>query len=425
MSGLVETALAAKSTLATLAMMAAQGAVLALIAAILARGRVRPAWQAAVWLVVLAKFVLPWGPAMPWSLADLFASVAGGAPGGAAVAVDAHAAGGEATPALAPLAGWLALGALWIAGGAFVVGRAVAGHVRTLRAASRAAEAPAPARELLATLAPRVRARLVIGDAATGPYVVGVFRPTIVIPAVLLEEPALLRAALLHELAHVRRRDGLANVIQLAALAVFWWFPVVRFASRRYELARERACDAWALDAGDVSRPAYARLLVRMVQLRVAAAPALAAPRALDERIAGVLGPPVRPRLGIVHRLAVIAWAMLALGGARHAIARGGGEICTYTPALAEAIRQAHPEADADHDGVLSYDEACDFQAELRRRTPVASAGFTEQVSTREEVSGELLAEPLCCDCDAPAGRSRPLASSTEASCQKEEGADR
>ena len=66
----------AKSIVELLAAMGAQGTVLAVLALVITRaGRLRPGWQAAVWLVVLVKFVLPWGPAMPWSLADLFAAL--------------------------------------------------------------------------------------------------------------------------------------------------------------------------------------------------------------------------------------------------------------------------------------------------------------------------------------------------------------
>ena len=92
---------------------------------------------------------------------------------------------------------------------------------------------------------------LVVGDAAVGPHVVGLLRPIIVVPPALLDDAALLRAALLHEVAHVRRRDAIGRFIQVAATSMMWWFPLVRVVNRRLDLAREAACDAWAL-AGDV-----------------------------------------------------------------------------------------------------------------------------------------------------------------------------
>jgi len=415
----IEAAVTAKAALGMLAMMAVQGTVLALIALVIVRWRMRPAWQAAVWLVVLVKFVLPWGPSLPWSLADVIASLRGETVGAPIVFVAPSSAPAIEVAPTASIA-WLLLAAVWAAGVAFVLARASLAYHRTHAAARRGAPAPAAARELLLELAARVGVRaprLVVGDPAIGPHVIGVLRPIIVIPPGLAAEadPALLRAALLHELAHVRRRDALGRLVQLVALAVFWCWPVVRLASRRLELARESACDAWALEAGDISRPAYARLLLQMAQLRTSAAPALAAPHALGDRVASVLGPPVRPRLGLVHRLALIAWIAVALGGARTSEARGVKPgVCIYTPELAEALRLAHPEADLDGDGVLSHDEACDFQAEVARRVV-----DSEQVSTLDDATAVLLSEPLCCNCDAAEGLSRP-ATLMDASCQSE-----
>ena len=49
----------AKAWLATLAMMAGQGTLLMILALVLARaGKLRPAWQAAIWLVVTLKLAL-------------------------------------------------------------------------------------------------------------------------------------------------------------------------------------------------------------------------------------------------------------------------------------------------------------------------------------------------------------------------------
>jgi len=275
---------------------------------------------------------------------------------------------------------------------------------------------------VLAAATPRPP-RLAIGDPATGPYVVGIVRPIIVIPPGLLGDPPLLRAALLHELAHVRRRDALARLLQIAANAVFFFWPVVRLVSRRFDLAREAACDAWAIEASDVSRPAYARLLVRMAQLHATAAANLAASRGLDARVAAVLGPPARARLGMVHGLGLAAWAALALGGARSAAAHGDRAVCKYTPQLAEALRQAHPEADLDGDGVLSREEACEFQAELR--TWAASPQRSEHAEELGAIDESLLTEPLCCNCDHGAEDSAPWIAKRSDACESDGGMNR
>jgi beta-lactamase regulating signal transducer with metallopeptidase domain len=401
---------AAKAIVETLGLVLVQGTVLAIAAILIARTTRSPAWRAAVWLVVLAKFALPWGPTLPWSLADLLAAMRGG---DASVAVAVGPPGAQGAAATAPSAAWVVLLTAWLAGTAAVIARAIAADRRTRRAARDAQPAGAEVTAMVASLAARMRVkapRVVVGDGEVGPHVVGVFAPTIVVPPALLAgDQQLARAAIIHELAHVRRRDGLARIVQIAAVALFWFWPVVRLANRRLERAREEACDAWALEAGDVSRPAYARLLVQMAQLRAAAAPALAAPRALDDRVTAVLGPPVRARIGLPLRIALLGWVALALGGARTAGARG--PTCVYTPELAEQLRLAHPEADTDGDGVVSQTEACEFQAGLRRRAQEAP---DPQVSTLDEADAELLSEPLCCNCAAAEGPS------SSASCQDE-----
>ncbi len=414
---LLEAGATAKSVVSTLAMMCAQGTVLALLAFALVRASKardslrRPGLAAAIWLVVLVKFVLPWGPAMPWSLSDLIAYLRHEDVGPTIAMVPTSVAPVVAAP-LAPAIGWLVLAAAWATGTAIVLWRSLAAHRVAVLAARRAPEAPAHALTTLSTLAAMLRVRtprLVIGDAAIGPYVVGLVRAIIVVPPALLDDETLLRAALLHELAHVRRRDALGRWVQVIATSVFFFWPIVRIVGRRLDLAREAACDAWALEASDVPRPAYARLLVRMAALRTAAANGLASPRSLDARVAAVLGPPVRARLSILHKAALLGWTLVALGGARTAAARGESEVCEYTPQLAEALRQAHPEADLDGDGYLSKHEACELQATTRRLAEVS-----DQVSTFEDPG-------LCCNCD-PGDGVIPSPANLDASCQRSEG---
>jgi beta-lactamase regulating signal transducer with metallopeptidase domain len=58
----------------------------------------------------------------------------------------------------------------------------------------------------------RDRVEVRISDDVDGPATVGVFRPVILLPRRILELPAAIqRAALVHELVHVRRRDWMAT----------------------------------------------------------------------------------------------------------------------------------------------------------------------------------------------------------------------
>ncbi len=405
---------AAKIWLGTLAMMAAQGTLLALVALALTRagGRLRPAWHAALWLVVIVKFALPWGPGLRFSLSDLVASLFSSAP---VAEVTSNLPPALQPPPTAPHVGpalfWIALASIWAAGAVAVVIRATIAHRRTVAAAHAAELAPAGARTLVAQLAAQLGVRtpaLRIGAPAIGPHVIGLLRATIVVPPALISEPTLLRAALLHELAHVRRRDVLGRTIQVAANALLWFWPIVRLVGRRLDAARETACDAWALEAGELARPTYARLLVRMAELRAAAAPSLAAPAALNARVAAVLGPSSYARTSRWQRAALAGWIVLALGGARTASAHPERAACKYTPQLAMSLYASYPAADLDGDGQLSRDEACGLQAELRRKE-AENKSHLDPASEAELES--FLEEPLCCNCDSAEANSRPVAS--------------
>ena len=116
---------------------------------------------------------------------------------------------------------------------------------------------------------------------------------------------------------------------------------------------------------------------------------------------------------GPMHRLAIAAWTLVALGGARTASARADHPACNFTPQLAAHLYLSHPEADLDGDGSLSRDEACGLQAELRARLETGTLAVTlaDPLATLE--AERLVAEPLCCNCDEAEGQ--PLAATLSA----------
>lgn len=69
-------------------------------------------------------------------------------------------------------------------------------------------------------------------------------------------------AALAHELAHVRHRDGLSRWLAEVAVALHWPSPLVWLMRRELRLAQEQRCDEAVLATG-VDAPTYGRLLVR------------------------------------------------------------------------------------------------------------------------------------------------------------------
>jgi hypothetical protein len=72
---------------------------------------------------------------------------------------------------------------------------------------------------------------------------------------------------------------------------------------------------------------------------------------------------------------------------------------------------------------VLSLDEACDFQAELRSRVEArGDAPAADPVSRLDDLDENLLVEPLCCNCERGAENSAPWISKRLDACQSDEG---
>ena len=213
-----------------------------------------------------------------------------------------------------------ALGCLWLAGVLLMLLRAV----RILHGERRTAGTAQPVGDpdILALL-DRLRARfritrrvlLATVDAACSPAVLGVVSPVILVPTAILtgSPPDHLRAILAHELAHIRRWDVLANVLQLLVESLFFHNPFVWLLSAQIRREREACCDAVAADCCG-GAPAYARALVDVGQLVLATSPAVsfARPNGLSDRVRRLLG--LRPA-GDTWRLPMASLVIALLAG--------------------------------------------------------------------------------------------------------------
>jgi beta-lactamase regulating signal transducer with metallopeptidase domain len=99
------------------------------------------------------------------------------------------------------------------------------------------------------------------------PMVLGLLRPTIVLPeqSPASWDQAKWQAILLHEAAHIARRDPWALLAQRVAILLFWWCPLVHLVGRRLNALRENICDDYALE-GPCDQIAYAELLVESAE---------------------------------------------------------------------------------------------------------------------------------------------------------------
>ncbi|MCW8125370.1 ankyrin repeat domain-containing protein [Microbulbifer halophilus] len=90
-----------------------------------------------------------------------------------------------------------------------------------------------------------IRCPLLVSDAIDAPMAAGFIKPVILLPEVFTEkfDSGQLAPILLHEWAHIRRRDLWVGALQELVAIVFWWSPLVRLINRRIHVSRELACD--------------------------------------------------------------------------------------------------------------------------------------------------------------------------------------
>ncbi len=69
-------------------------------------------------------------------------------------------------------------------------------------------------------------------------------------------------AVLVHELAHLKRRDHWVRRLEAAVLGLYWWDPVAWWARREVERSEEECCDAWVIWALPAAAGAYAEALL-------------------------------------------------------------------------------------------------------------------------------------------------------------------
>jgi len=184
--------------------------------------------------------------------------------------------------------------------------------------------------ELDPTLLPLLRetrnAVVCTSDSVHTPTAIGFFHPMIVLPAWAPSELSAdeLKSVLLHELAHLRRRDDWTNLAQKILRALFFFHPAVWWVERQLALEREMACDDAVL-ASTGSPHAYAQCLVSLAEksfLRRSLALAQAAVsrmRETSQRIAKILdgGRPRgtrlwKPVLGLLGAASVACLALTA-----------------------------------------------------------------------------------------------------------------
>lgn len=316
----------------------------------LTRRRISPAIQGLFWTVVLVKFIVPVGPGSFYSLAtivDRSTSFWNSAPAeGSGTALqstpqlfvvveDKISGAANVLPAATATETGTALTVSALCGIAYlviIVGIAawrIVGYVRFARRCRTLPLVDENARRIVDDVCVkhdvrRLRDIRISGDVAA-PFILGGLRPLLVLSP-RQSQPDELEAVVLHEIAHLRRRDILVRYVQWFAGTMLFFWPVVAWVNRRIDLAREHACDDWALRHGCLSAGDYARCLLRALHrpepIRLAYRPAAMARnlKSVERRIDMIMDSP-RQRsfrsLTLPAILALAAWSAFALSGAK------------------------------------------------------------------------------------------------------------
>uniref|UniRef100_UPI003B587E69 M56 family metallopeptidase n=1 Tax=Brevundimonas sp. FT23028 TaxID=3393748 RepID=UPI003B587E69 len=175
---------------------------------------------------------------------------------------DIGAVGGVAVSAsVSDLSPTLIAALVWAVGVVLILGRFALGLLTLVRwthagkpvTASRWTTA-------LDTLSSGRRPRLIASASTPAPLSWGLPPGVVLISEELAARPDCAQAVLAHELAHIRRRDWLFLLLSRAAVALFWFNPLVWWLHARLAARTEDAADAAALR--HLAPEAYARTLV-------------------------------------------------------------------------------------------------------------------------------------------------------------------
>jgi beta-lactamase regulating signal transducer with metallopeptidase domain len=178
-------------------------------------------------------------------------------------------------------------------------------------------------RELTVAAGIRRTVRLVCSPACQVPFAAGTLRPLLVLPSSARAWPQQrLRAALLHELCHIRRLDPLTQTASSLVCCLFWFVPLVWFAHWFLYAEQEKACDSSAVESG-VARRDYASCLLFAARRGppLSAITGLYSPlwrrRILEDRIRNVMAPVAGARRGwpILAFTVVVICVLALLGG--------------------------------------------------------------------------------------------------------------
>jgi beta-lactamase regulating signal transducer with metallopeptidase domain len=303
----------------------------------------------------------------------------------------------------------------WVA----VVGWLLVRLVRAAAVARRLRRRSTPWESATGGLPPRVadttgtKVDLRLSEDVRVPMVVGILRPSILVPAGFPSRFGAedLEALVFHELAHVRRRDPALFLLQKLLEAIYFFHPAVRWVASRLDLEREASCDDWAVAATGRTRD-YASSLIRVGESIYR-----------GDRAALAVGS-VRTRSQLVRRIermldrqrnhessptwkAIVALSVLCIGAAgTFSLAMPRVELSALLAAPPEPVAAPEPAPAADPEPVVAPAPPADIKPVIDPKTRIV---YSEKMATGPAAAPKLAAAP------APAAPPQPEAGPTPA----------
>ena len=245
-------------------------AILALQAAL--RKTLSPAWRYSLWIPLILVLVVPVLPESRFSMERHFVIAASGesSPASeAAVEVTRKNQGAAVVQHSNPLA---IFAMMWLGGVVLVSGVGIFCYIWTYRQIRRNRIVPdtetvAWFHEAVTFVGFRRAPELLISTAVESPAVIGLFRPTLLLPAGFSSNFSgrEARLILLHELIHLKHLDLPVNWLLCGLQALHWFNPVLWFAFSRLRADREMVCDSRVLSmCVDDQRADYGNVLLKL-----------------------------------------------------------------------------------------------------------------------------------------------------------------
>lgn len=217
--------------------------------------------------------------------------------------------------------------AVWLIGAAVSAVRYIVGYYRFVRAIRRTEREPTDEDLALYFAMPgKNKPGLVRSRCVSSPMLMGVFRPTLVLPC-REYTPDMLTNIFRHELTHYRRGDVAYKWFSAFVFSVYWFDPAVPFFRRELDRVCELSCDERVIRAmSDDEKQSYGETLLALASRRTARTSVLATSfatqkRDLRERLEQIMTFKTKSRASLALALA----AVLLLAGCGAALAPSTG----------------------------------------------------------------------------------------------------